>query len=326
MPDGSVHLDRKSYPQAWSAYNVAQINEKTYFLRLLHDLCADLEEPLQTNGRPRLPISEAIFIACYKVYSTLSARRFMSDLTDAQAKGFLSKVPHFNSVLNALDNETLTPVLHQLILETSLPMQAIEEDFAADSSGFTTNRFSRWYDHKYGVKQQHDWIKVHLMCGVKTNIVTAVVIGDKNASDTKQLPALVEQTSKNFIMKRVMADKAYASVDNHTVIDMHGATPYIPFKKIHTGSGGRNGRPKSLLWKKMFHLFMFHQEEFMAQYHKRSNVEATFSMIKAKFGGYVRSKGDVAMKNEVLCKLLTHNICCLIQESHVLGIDVSFLK
>jgi transposase len=64
--------------------------------------------------------------------------------------------------------------------------------------------------------------------------------------------------------------------------------------------------------------------EYLKHYHKRSNVESTFSMIKAKFRDHVRSKTDVAMKNEVLCKIICHNIFCLIQESHELGIDTSF--
>jgi hypothetical protein len=48
-------------------------------------------------------------------------------------------------------------------------------------------------------------------------------------------------------------------------------------------------------------------------------------MIKAKFRDHVRSKTPVAMVNEVLCKLICHNICVLIQEAHELGIDVRFL-
>lgn len=62
----------------------------------------------------------------------------------------------------------------------------------------------------------------------------------------------------------------------------------------------------------------------MAHYHKRSNVESTFSMIKAKFRDHVRSKTDVAMTNEVLCKILCHNICCLIQAMYELGIEPTF--
>ena len=59
-------------------------------------------------------------------------------------------------------------------------------------------------------------------------------------------------------------------------------------------------------------------------YHKRSNVESTMSMIKAKFRDHVRSKTDVAMKNEVLCKVLCHNICRLIHAIHELGITPTF--
>src|SRR5687768_17700612 len=56
------------------------------------------------------------------------------------------------------------------------------------------------------------------------------------------------------------------------------------------------------LFERMFHYFQFRKEEFLGHYHKRSNVESTFSMIKRKFGDSVRSRNDVAMVNEVLCK------------------------
>jgi transposase len=74
----------------------------------------------------------------------------------------------------------------------------------------------------------------------------------------------------------------------------------------------------------MFHYHQFNRAEFMDHYHKRSNVESTFSMIKAKIGGFVRSKLPSAQVNEVLCKILCHNLCCLIQSSYELGIDASF--
>jgi hypothetical protein len=76
----------------------------------------------------------------------------------------------------------------------------------------------------------------------------------------------------------------------------------------------------------MFHYFKFRQQEFLDHYHRRSNVESTFSAIKRKFGPDVRSKTDAAMKNEVLCKMVAHNICVLIQEQHELGIEAEFWK
>ncbi len=62
----------------------------------------------------------------------------------------------------------------------------------------------------------------------------------------------------------------------------------------------------------------------MSHYHKRSNVESTFSMIKAKFGERLRSKTHTAQVNELLCKVLCHNLCCVIQSMYELGVDVDF--
>lgn len=47
-------------------------------------------------------------------------------------------------------------------------------------------------------------------------------------------------------------------------------------------------------------------------------------MIKAKFEDAVRSKTDVAMTNEALCKVLCHNLCCVIQSTCELGIEAKF--
>jgi len=47
-------------------------------------------------------------------------------------------------------------------------------------------------------------------------------------------------------------------------------------------------------------------------------------MIKTKLGGHVPSKTDTAMKNEVLGKILCHNICCVISAIYELGISPAF--
>lgn len=47
-------------------------------------------------------------------------------------------------------------------------------------------------------------------------------------------------------------------------------------------------------------------------------------MIKSKFGDAVRSKLERAQINEVLCKVLCHNICCLIQSMFELNLKPKF--
>lgn len=66
------------------------------------------------------------------------------------------------------------------------------------------------------------------------------------------------------------------------------------------------------------------REMTVQHYHKRSNIETTFHMIKSKFGQRLRSKSLTAQINEALCKVLCHNLCVVIQSVHELGIETNF--
>jgi transposase len=201
-----------------------------------------------------------------------------------------------------------------------LPLKSIETDFAVDSSGFSTTSYVRWFDVKYGKDEDwHDWIKMHLMCGTSTHIVTSVELSRAKAHDSPYYKPLVDATAKSgFNMQEISADKGYISADNlHTTI-AHGAMPYIPFKSNVNIKRGDD------LWKKLFHFYSFKRAEFLMHYHKRSNVETTFSMIKAKFGEKLRCKTETAQINEALCKLLCHNLCVVVQSMYELGVDPTF--
>lgn len=83
---------RRTYPQKWTAYNAAQTTEKDRFQVLLADLCRGIAEPQGPRvGHPRLPLADAILSAAFKVYSTVSGWRFMSDLREPH--GLIGRVP-----------------------------------------------------------------------------------------------------------------------------------------------------------------------------------------------------------------------------------------
>jgi transposase len=313
---------RPTYRQNWPAYNRAQMTEKHRLQVLLHDLGKGIPEPPRPAGKPGrtpTPMADQVFACAFKVYSTFSGRRFACDLNDAIEKGYMSCSMHANKLCCFLESEELTPILHKLIVQSSLPLRTVETVFAPDSSGFSTSRFVRWYDEKYGMQRSgKDWVKAHVMTGVKTNIVTAVIIEGKDAADCPMLKPLVEATAENFTVKEVPADKAYLSNDNLDLLHTMGGTAYVPFKTNSTS--GEAGS----VWERMFHYYQFRRDDFLKHYHQRSNAESTFSMVKAKFRDHVRSKTDVAMKNEVLCKFLCHNLCCLIQSQCELGIEPVF--
>jgi hypothetical protein len=312
--------EKISYKQNWPAYNEAQSSEKDRFQQLLHDLCRGVPEPprAKNGGRPGHSIKDAIFAMAFKVYSMFSARRFSCDLVEAHRRGWTSAIVPGMKVTAFHENPAFTPILKELIVQSAAPLRTVETKFAIDSSGFSSNRFERWFDHKYGVtRQKCMWVKVHICCGCKTNVVTAVRILDKDAGDCPQFVPLVKETNRIFTIGEVSADLAYPSQENFEQVAGMGGTAYIPFKSNTTGGIGG-------LFEKMFHYFQFRREEFLQHYHQRSNVESTFSAIKRKFGDSVRSKTDTAMVNETLCKILCHNICCVIQEQVELGIEPVF--
>lgn len=316
---------KPTYSQEWSAYNQAQTNEKAKFLELLFELCKLIIEPPQGMGRPRAPLADLIFASCLKIYSGLSGRRNQSDLREALQRGYLSRPVHYNTISKYLEREDLTGYLKDLIVESSLPLKDVELDFAVDSSGCSTGVYQKWVHAKWGKAQtikKEDWIKVHIMCGVKTNIITAIEVTHAHAGDSPQFGPLVEKTSENFLMNSVCADKAYSSSKNLQLTLVKGAQPYIAFKSNATANSPSNRQTS--VWKRMFHLYSYNQAEFMRHYHKRSNVETTFSMIKRKFGERLRAKTPTAQVNEVLCKVLAHNLCCVIQSMYELGIEPQF--
>lgn len=321
-PEGSTTYPgplKVTYAQAWPAYNQAQRDEKREFMRLLANLCRLVPEPVQTFGRPRLLLADMVFAFALKVYSTVSGRRSMGDLEIAFERNYLSRLPHYNSVFNYLDNPALTPVLKQLIEACSAPLKSVETSFAVDSSGFSTSRFDRWYDAKYGQRKgRKQWLKAHIMVGTNTNVVTSVEVTRSNVHDAPMFAPLVDSTTRRFNVAEVTADKAYSSNRNLEVATKAGAQPFIPFK-VNTVAGRGSD-----LWQQMYHFFMMHREAFLAHYHQRSNVETTFAMIKGKFGDSVRSKTERPQINEILLKVLCHNICCLILATYELGLPVTF--
>lgn len=311
--------EKKVYKQNWPAYNLAQTTEKTRLQSMLSELCRSVPEPEYAGtGRRSVPMSDRLFACAYKVYCGLSSRRFACDLRDAHGNGYLTRKLHPSKVCSIFCDPALTDALRNLIARSSLPLRSVETEFAVDSSGFSTSRFVRWYDHKYGVERRgHDWVKAHICVGIKTGIVTAVEIKDRDANDSPLLPPLVKATARGFKIGNVSADKGYLSAENVETIAEVGGTPFIAPKANTTGGVGG-------LFEKMFHFYTYNRDEFLKHYHKRSNVESTFSAVKRKFGDSVRARNDVAMVNEVLCKFLCNNLCCVILSQIELGIDATF--
>lgn len=320
--DGSkvvVNTMRISHTQNWPAYNAAQCEEKDRVQILAQALCAGVHNPPQLGrGRRRAAMSDLIFAAIMKTFVGLSGRRASSDIRASAERGLIDHAPAYNTVLEHFESPDVTAILEKLVRVSALPLSTVETKFAIDGTGFGSKVYKRWFDAKYGreMKEAH-WLKLHAICGVTTNIITAVTVTDATLNDSPLLPQLVKETAEGFVVEEVSADKAYLGLQNLKAIEAVNAKPFIAFKV--------NSTPGTVdVWKRAYHMFAFHREEWLQKYHLRSNIESTFSSMKRKFGGAVRAKKPVAMANEVLLKVLCHNLSMLVHAIHELGIAPQF--
>jgi transposase len=323
--DGSVTetitLKRKTYAQpCWRTYNASQVHEREYVERLLRALCAGIPQPPRRPGPGRrpLPIADVVIAVILKVFMTLSSRRAQSDLRESAARGNLGTVGHFNTLTRFLADSASTPILTALIEESAAPLCAIENgQYAIDSSGFSTVSYDRWFDQKHGKLQaRHPWVKLHIMCGTVTHAITSARVSSEG--DCPQLPALLARTRTHHDVREVSGDKAYSSVENHAVLESLGVEAFIPFKVNAVVN------PKAPVWSRHLVEFTLNQERFLAHYHRRSNVETVFAMMKARFGASVASRLPTAQVNEVLAMCVAHNLCCLVKAIFTAGLAPTF--
>src|SRR5216683_3843298 len=121
LPDGTVIetrsvtlTEKKVYKQDWPAYNLAQATEKRRVRILLNDLCRNLperEEPEGRRGPKRHLVRDCIFTMAYKVYCGLSSRRFGTDLLEAHERGFISRPIAGPKVPAFFEDPYFTPIL-----------------------------------------------------------------------------------------------------------------------------------------------------------------------------------------------------------------------
>ena len=326
MPDGSsiVTEHRITYRQDWPAYNAAQMDEKSRIEVLLRGLCDGLRPPSspeKKNGRPPTPLADVVYGAAMKTYIGMSGRRATSDIRSCAARGLMTE-SHYNTIFRYMERPEVTPVLRVLVEQSALPLRVVENQFAVDSTGFSTSTYARWYDHKYGEeKRTQRYVKAHAIVGTATNVIATVDVTEGYVNDTPMLPALVQRAAKGFNIGELSGDKAYLSHENLAAIASVGAVPFVAFKE---NSRGESKGSAAEVWRKMWHTFNLERDTFLQHYHRRSNVESTFSAVKRLFDASVRAKGTVAQFNEVYLKCLCFNLTCLVHAIHELGLNPKF--
>ena len=154
--------------------------------------------------------------------------------------------------------------------------------------------------HKY---TRGEYVKLHAAIEMKWRSIISFHFTRVRIHEVTQLEKLLESL---WELGNVYADSGYLSVNNCWVIKEKVGTPYIRPKKTTTG-----GRNNGSAFTEMIERYKENKEDWMKNYHQRSNIEAVFSSLKRKLGGYVTSIKRGIQHVEIALKIIVYNLMIL---------------
>jgi transposase len=319
---------RKTYKQNWSYYYAASRREKLMFYRILKDATDYLmvEYHYQGNGRPPVYLANIIKALCIKAYHNSSSWRVESELKIAKAMGIIDEIPKRSTINKYLKNKKVSFLLDRLYKIIAEPLSEVEIYFSADATGISNkygnNRWRLIRHTKEEMKKTREYSKLHIISGTKTNVIASAEITTGNMHESPLFKPLLKDTIKIFTIKELSADAGYLSKDNVNAISKIGAQPFImPKRNVNVPMKGRISA-----WGGMLRLWKENQMIFAEHYHRRSNVESTFSALKRKFGDFTRSKLETSQRNDILSKIVCFNTVTLAEAILENNLETGFLK
>jgi len=152
-------------------------------------------------------------------------------------------------------------------------------------------------------------VKLHAAIEMKWRAIVSFHFTRTYVHEITQLEQLLEPL---YDLGNVYADSGYLSKRNCRIIVCKGGIPFIRPKKNTTGIGTHG---KRIIYgdpfTEMVEQFQQNPDEWMKKYHQRSNIEAVFSALKRKLGGYVSSIKRNIQHVEIALKIIVYNLMIL---------------
>jgi hypothetical protein len=313
---------------------------------LMHDLkrVADREMP-PTEPRDAHANSRATALV-WKIASGKSADEMIATYRNLIESGVLrlKDVPHQNTLSRWMNDPRLTPIFEKMLELTARVFRAMEVAAMVDSSKMSQMRsaHSRWVEYGDDEREAADWMKMHAIVGVETMVCMAVIFSGtvgEGTHDSKFLLRLLEKTQGLFLLRYLLADKAYLTENIVGRLWELGIQAVIPVKRRWDGTNMKR------FYEAYQHLVRWYddrQADFHETYRLRVKIESFFSSVKRVTSGFCWSRGRkrkhkdgavignavdpcTAWKNETLCKVIYVNLRRIVEYEQATGYRMNFL-
>lgn len=274
----------------------------------------------------RQPIDPGLmfFTAGLKAYERKTNRAMTAYLSQLFGEDWWSENGfHYNRFSDYLNCLRTTAELNWAIAETCSPLMPFVEELILDATGISVTTHGAYRADRYGIASDSPrYLRLSLIMDRRYKIFPVALVtpekGDKSGELTQAPLLLARAKALGYTARYVLGDLLYSTEGIMDAILAFGAEPVIPFKSIYSS----NRLPASPLMKRFYKLLLADRETFQKRYNSRPLIEAGISALKRRFSEGINSREPIARVNEILLKVLCHNINCLIHAVVEHGLDV----
>ena len=222
----------------------------------------------------------------------------------------LKKVPDYSTLWYAhqrLLKDTRFERLLTTVFEQARQAQLLGEKptVAIDATGLESRHVSAHYVHRKGYRRfkRKKWPKLTVVAHTATHLIAGVVVGQGPSPDSPQFPDAIRQAATHLHPDRVLGDKGYDGEHNHRLCreELGIRSTIIPINKRNRGRK----------WPKTKYRRQMRRRFFKRKYGQRWQVESVFSRHKRRLGSALTTRSETTRRNEILFRVLTHNLMIL---------------
>lgn len=310
MSDNSNKDKKEEKPKRkinWSEYNESLVKrgEMLFDSGFLQNWRAELKKMNKGKEGPhyRYPNSLISLLATVHVYL----------LPYRQLEGFLRTMSiHIKKLKEVVpDFTTIWWRVARMKINLDPKINPEKDDIviAVDSTGIKVTNRGEWILDKWKKKRRirKGFIKIHVAVDTKTKKIVSMSVTKEDVHDGKMLKELVDDVSKNYDIKKVLADGGYDSKDNFRQLDEMKVIPAIKVRKNSSVKNNAKCIPRklSVIQQQLKDLNRWKKRH---GYGMRWMAESAFSSIKRTFGEHVSSVKWNSIVNELMLKASIYNL------------------
>jgi hypothetical protein len=234
----------------------------------------------------------------------LAAVRYIYQMPYRQLEGYTRTL---HRLVPELPSGDYSGLRKRILKQPVDPYEALSESdepvcIALDSTGLKVEKAGGWIERKHGKKKRY--VKLHFAVRVDTHEVVAMEVTTDDVHDIRALPSLVERSSRNVRIYRVLGDPAYDSSRVYSLLEGLGMEAVVKPKVNARSDRGHPGRRWAA---SVIGALGYGGWARVMGYGRRWAVETAYSTFKRLFGEGVmgRSLGSIAV--ELVGKVALYN-------------------